>query len=133
MKSEKRLFLKYIPFIQGAILIFSLSGVCQKMASSYDLNSWKFFLYYGLSIAVLFLYALFWQIILKKVPLTVAYSNRAISTVWSLVWGVVLFQERLNWTHFVGAFIICAGVFIITTEGEKDTPVENGGKENTHG
>lgn len=104
-------------FIQGAVIIISLGSVFQKLAAGFPPLSFMFLFYYACSLAVLFVYAILWQIILKRVPLTVAYSNRALSTIWALVWGVVLFHEHVGWNHIVGAVVICIGVYLVTAGG----------------
>lgn len=106
--------------IQGAIVVMSLSGVFQKLAAGYEPMSFLFLLFYACSVAVLFIYAIVWQIILKRVPLIIAYSNRAFSTIWALIWGLLLFHETIRWNQIVGALIICAGIFLVTTGGAED-------------
>lgn len=112
-KITKKLFL--IIFVQSAILLYSFCGVFQKLAGQYDTFSAKFILFYIISIVILGVYAILWQIILKKLPLSTAYSNRAISTIWSVVWGVLIFSEKISWNHIVGAVIICVGVYLVNS------------------
>ncbi len=102
--------LKQFSIIQGAVMVYSFCGVFQKLASRHPFLSWSFILLYGLSIAVLFVYALLWQMVLKRTTLTVAYSNRAIAMIWSLVWSAFFFQEVIRWNQVIGAIIICIGV-----------------------
>lgn len=110
---KKKRSIGQVGFIQGAVVIYSFSGVFQKLASRYPMLSLRFFLLYGCSLCVLFVYAILWQVILRKIPLTTAYSNRAISMIWSMVWSVVLFQEHITWNQVVGAVIICFGVYMV--------------------
>ena len=93
-------------FLQGTVVILSLGGVFQKFAAAYPPLSTMFLLYYGCSLATLFFYAFLWQMILRRIPLTVAYSNRAMSTIWALVWGVLLFHEHISWNHIAGAIVL---------------------------
>ena len=104
-----------ILFIQGAVIIYSFCGVFQKLAGRHPMLSWPFVFYYGCSVGILFVYAILWQLILKKAPLTTAYSNRAVSMIWSMVWSVLLFQETVRWNQILGAIIICLGVYKVVT------------------
>lgn len=119
MAKSNKAGIKQIGFMQGAVIVYSFCGVFQKLASRYPMLSVNFLLFYGCSIAVLAVYAILWQMILRKVPLTTAYSNRAIAMIWSLVWSAILFQESISWNQIVGAVIICYGVYRVMATGEK--------------
>ena len=85
----------------------------------YPMLSLEFVGYYAFSIGILFIYAILWQLILRKVPLTIAYSNRAIASIWSLIWGVILYNESVSWNQILGAVIICFGVYKVMAAKEK--------------
>lgn len=119
MKEDKKSGLKLILFIQGAVIVYSFCGVFQKLAAQHSMLSIEFLLLYGCSIFILMVYAVLWQIILKHVPLTTAYSNRAIAMIWSLVWSVILFQESVSWNQVFGALVICFGVYKVIAAGEE--------------
>lgn len=59
-------------------------------------------------------YAFFWQKILKKVELSVAYANKAVGLLWTLVWAGLLFGEAVTIRNVVGLLVICAGVMMVT-------------------
>lgn len=109
---------KEIIMIQSAIFLMSFSGVFSKMASRYDFLSIKFLIFYGASILILGIYAIVWQQILRRVDLTTAFSNRALSVVWSMLWGIVLFREVLTFRMILGAIIIMVGIMLVVTSNE---------------
>ena len=78
----------------------------------------RFFLYYGIVLANLGCYAVLWQQILKKIPLTSAYANKAVTIVWGLVWGLIFFGEVITIGKVIGSLLIIAGVMIVVTEHE---------------
>lgn len=119
MNETKKAGIKQIGFMQGAVIVYSFCGVFQKLAAQYPMISIQFLLFYGCSIGVLFIYAILWQMILRKVPLTTAYSNRAVAMIWSLVWSVLLFQESISWNQMVGAVVICYGVYKVMAAGDE--------------
>ena len=65
------------------------------------------------------LYALVWQKVLKRIPLVVAYANKAVTVIWGLIWGAMLFQEQISICNIVGALIIIGGVYLVITGEEK--------------
>ena len=63
------------------LLFYSLSGIFSKNAAYQPVLSIPFFLLYGGMLAVLFIYAIGWQQIIKRLPLTVAFANKAVTVV----------------------------------------------------
>lgn len=102
--------------LYAAFFIFSASSVMNKLASGQDWFSPRFILFYGLGLLALLIYALLWQIVLKRLPLTVAYASRSIVTLLSMLWGIVLFHEILTWKMVLGAAVILLGVRMVVSE-----------------
>ena len=92
------------------LMVFSFNGVFSKLASQYPVMSLPFILYYCCGIGILGIYAIGWQQVIKRLPLTTAYANRAVTIVWGLVWGVVIFHEHLNPPKVIGSLIVLCGV-----------------------
>lgn len=114
-----------IYFVLHALMaLFSLSPVCSKLAGRQDFLSVPFLVFYGLVIVILGVYALAWQQVIKRMPLTTAYANKAVTVVWGMVWGVLLFHETITPQKIIGAVIIVAGIVLFAFSGtEKE---ENG-------
>ena len=72
----------------------------------------SFFFFYGLVIVILGVYALAWQQVIKRMPLTTAYANKAVTVVWGMVWGMLLFGESITPQKVLGAAVIVAGVVL---------------------
>ena len=79
---EKAQKIKTYVLLHVLMLIFSLSPVCSKLAGQQPFLSFKFVLFYGLVILLLGIYALLWQQIIKRMPLTTAYANKAVTGAW---------------------------------------------------
>lgn len=45
-------------------------------------------------------------------PLTVAFANKAITVVWGIFWGVVLFGDTLTVGKVVGAALVIVGIIL---------------------
>ena len=88
------------------------------MASTQPFLSLRFCLCYGGMIAILGIYAIAWQQIIKHIPLTTAFCNKAVEIVWGILWGVLIFKEAIKWNMILGAVIVIAGVIIVVTADE---------------
>ena len=115
---KKRISLKNILILQLVIVIYTLSGVAAKGAAGYETLSWQFILFYGMEIAILGVYAILWQQIIKRFDLSVAYANRSMAILWSLVWTVIFFHEALTVKNIIGVLIVFAGTMIVNSDGE---------------
>lgn len=99
------------------LLFMSTGGVFTKLAGRYPFLSLKFCLFYGAVILVLFVYAIGWQQIIKRMPLTLAYANRAVSVVWGLIWGFFFFGETITPGKLIGGAMVILGVVMYALEG----------------
>ena len=101
-----------------SLLFSSQSGVCSKKASGYTdhIFSLPFIFWFGLVFVIMFGYAIIWQQILKRMPLTVAYANRPVTLIWGIVWGALIFGERITWNMIAGAAVIFAGIYLVTSD-----------------
>lgn len=94
------------------LMLYSTSTICSKLAAEEPFLSFRFCLCYAGVIALLGLYAIGWQQIIKRLPLTMAFANKAVTVVWGLLWGVLFFQERMTVGKIAGAVLVIAGVVI---------------------
>ncbi|WP_439746502.1 EamA family transporter [Eubacterium sp.] len=118
MKSTQLNSAKYYTILHITLFINSFGAVCSKMASTQPFLSLRFCLCYGGMIAILGVYAIAWQQIIKHMPLTTAFCNKAVSIVWGILWGVLIFKEAIKWNMILGAVIVIVGVIIVVTADE---------------
>lgn len=104
--------------LQFSVLLFSSTGIFTKLASRQTFLSGKFILFYGIAIFIMFVYAVLWQQFLRKLPLSTAYANKSLSTVWIMLFGYFFFEEEIQLTMIIGAIIIVIGVYIVVTADE---------------
>lgn len=111
---EKNTIKTVIPFIilHIALFILSMGAICSKMAGRQKFLSPKFILFYGLLICILFVYAVIWQQVLKRLSLTVAYASKGVGIIYGMMWGVLIFKETITWNMIVGAVLVLIGVYI---------------------
>lgn len=112
---------KIKPFLSLHILllVYSLGAVCSKMAGKAEFLSTRFFFFYGLVLLNLFVYAIVWQQILKKLPLVTAFANKAVTVIWGMLWGMLIFKEKITIWNVLGAAIIMIGIFLVVNADEE--------------
>lgn len=103
-------------FLHASLLFYSIAGIFAKKASAYEFLSFEFILFYGLFMIVLFIYAILWQQILKRFPLSVAFANKAIIILWGILWGYLFFGEALRWGMLFGAIVIISGIYLVVSD-----------------
>ncbi len=111
------------------LLFYSLADVASKYAAGFDFVSIGFIVCYALVLVILAGYALGWQQVIKRMPLTTAYANRGITVVWGIFWGAVFFSEAITPFKIVGAIMIIAGIVLFSqadAEADADTAAEEG-------
>lgn len=108
---------KIIP-LQLLAIAFSLSSACLKIASSFwsaeGLLSADTLLWMGGAMFILMVYAYFWQMILVKYPLSVAYLNKSTTILWSLLWAALVFGEHITTFNLLGIACVFTGVILVS-------------------
>lgn len=102
--------------MQAAVILYTCTDIAAKLASGYDFLSLGFLLCYGFEIMLLGLYALCWQQIIKKVDISIAYSNRAAAIFWSTLWAAAIFREHISLQNMIGIVIIFAGIWMVNRD-----------------
>lgn len=104
--------LKWFIILHVSLIINSLAGAASKMAGRQEFLSLKFFFYYGLVLFITFAFALVWQQVLKHMSLTFAFTNKPITMIWGIIWGVMIFQEVFTLKKLLGTIIVLVGIII---------------------
>lgn len=127
---RERISVKNILILQGVVVIYTLSSVVAKFATGQELFSFSFFVFYGLEILILGIYAILWQQMIKRFDLSVAYANRAMALLWSAIWAIVLFHDTLALKQILGIAFVVLGTVIVNSDQkqEADDTTEGEGK-----
>lgn len=96
------------------LALYACAAVCSKLAAQQEWLSLPFLLCYVGAIAILFVYALGWQWVLKRLPLGAAFANKAVVILWAIFLGYMLFNEPVSWRILVGASFIIAGIILMS-------------------
>ncbi len=106
------------------LMVYSMSGICSKMAAGKEFMSIPFLFFYGLVIVLLGFYAVAWQQIIKRMPLTTAFANKAATVVWGLVWGFFFFSEKITIGKIVGVAFIVTGIVIFSFSDQLNKDID---------
>ncbi len=113
---SKKATVKNLVFLHAILLIYVGSSVMSKLASGQTFLSPRFILMYGGVVLLLMVYAVLWQQVLKRLPLTVAFANKSAVMIWGMLIGAVMWHEKITWLMIVGTVIIIAGVCLVVMD-----------------
>ena len=108
---------KNLLFLHISILVFSFTGVFQKLASiQYNeggLSNPLVYVFIFLTFLNCAVYAFAWQKVIKGFELNFAYAHKTVYLIWAQIWAVVLFQEQLSLQNVIGLIMVFAGVLVV--------------------
>ena len=113
---KKKVHFFDIILLQMVVVIYSINTVIAKFVSDQPFLSFKFIVLYLLEFAVLGIYAVFWQQMIKRFELSIAYANKAMTLLWSLLWSVLIFRDSVTPAKVVGVLLVIAGTIILNSE-----------------
>jgi len=122
---KKKLTWKDICILQGIVMIFSLTSVTAKFASGQAAFTRGFFLFYGLEVVILGVYALLWQQAIKRIDISIAYANKAMVLLWGLLWSVMIFHDSVTPKKIAGVLFVIAGVCVLNRDGRSGENAED--------
>ena len=105
--------LKNLLFLLFGYILYSFIGVVSKSSIGNSLRSIKTLLYYGIVLMLLGLYAIIWQISIKKIPLYMAYMGKSVSLILTLLWSNLFFNEVIKINNIIGALLVICGILLM--------------------
>lgn len=115
MQKAKRLLILHLN-----ILLFSFTGIFSKLcAGSVTENGVldiRTLVFAALILINCGIYAVFWQQSLKCFDVNIAYAHRAVYNIWSLLWSVLIFCEKITIGNIFGTVLIIIGIWIMQKE-----------------
>ena len=108
--------IKYYGMLLIANLIYSNVGVLLKIASFQEFLSLRYLLALIGAILLLFLYAILWQQIIRKIELSTAYIFKSTTIVFTMFFAYRIFAEQITLNNILGVLIIMIGVMLYASE-----------------
>jgi len=100
------------------LLVYAVASIFAKAAGN-TLSTRNFtvtLVFLALEMLALGGYAVLWQQTLRRMPLSFAYSNKGVVTLWSCLFGLVFFGEQLTWGKALGIVVVLAGVWLVVSD-----------------
>lgn len=105
--------IKQLLVLQIAVLLYTGAGITGKFASAEKFFSLHFFLLYGLEIVFLGFYAIIWQQVIQRIDLSIAYANRSMNLIWTMLFAVIIFHETITIGNIIGVILVILGIFLV--------------------
>lgn len=102
-----------------SFLIYSSSGIFLKMTSLQDFPSLSSIFFFLMVVLTLAIYAVLWQIVLKRIPLAQAFLFKSITIIYSFCFAYAIFGESISWKNMLGALFIIFGIIINAQSKER--------------
>lgn len=99
--------------------IYSFVGVAFKWAVRYPLTDIRMYMFIGIGGLILVVYAVLWQKVLQLMDLSTAYSNKGIVIIWTLLWAMMFFKEKITLMNIVGSIVIILGIVLLSFSERK--------------
>jgi drug/metabolite transporter (DMT)-like permease len=115
MVKVKKTVLSYI-FMHASFLLYSFVGTVSKTAANQGLFTPFFFIYAVSVLAILAVYALMWQQVLRRFSLAKAYPNKGAVVIWNLLWAAIFFNEVITINNMIGSAVIIVGIVLVSTD-----------------
>lgn len=104
---------KWYVVLHIIFLIYAFSALLGKQAGTYSVGNMGFLLLYGGSLACMGIYALVWQQVIKHLPLISAYASKAVTVLWGLAFGALVYGERISARQMLAVCLIAAGIILL--------------------
>lgn len=115
-KNAEGLTIRNAFFLVFSVAVYSFAGFFSKLASGYDFLSLPYISCLCGVVFVLGVYAVLWQMALKRVPLNQAYLFRSLGVVFGLAIAYFAFHESISWQNLLGAAIVLFGLLVLLSE-----------------
>ena len=106
--------------LHGTLFLYAVVSVFAKLAGIQmaETNLVLTLVFLALEAFVLLVYSVLWQQVLKRMPLSFAYSNKGICTLWTALFGLLFFGETLTLGKAIGILVVLIGVWLVVTDHE---------------
>lgn len=108
-----RISARDIAVLVGINMLYACTGICTKMASQQQMLSVPYILWFGGAVAVIGLYAILWQQLLRRIELSTAYMFKGTTLVFTMLIAAMLFGETITIPNIIGSIIIIVGITLL--------------------
>ena len=105
--------IKDIVALVGINMLYACVGICTKMAAMQATGSWPYLLWFAGAIAIIGIYAILWQQVLRRIELSTAYMFKGTTLVFTMLIAALLFGEVITPMNILGSAIIIFGIVLL--------------------
>ena len=108
-----KLEIKHIAALIGINMLYACVGICTKMAALQEAGSWPYLLWFVGAVAIIAVYALLWQQVLRRIELSTAYMFKGTTLIFTMLIAALVFGEHITLPNIIGSVIIVTGIVIL--------------------
>ena len=97
-------------------LLYASTSLFSKYAAGQEFLSWQYCLGLCGAVAMMGVYAICWQQILKRIELSTAYMFKGTSLIFVMLLAFAIFGEAITLMNIIGAAVIVLGVTLYAKE-----------------
>ena len=110
MSSSSNLTFRSMAILLLVYLFYSTVSIATKFTSMQEMLSLRYFMGLAIVVAMLGIYAIIWQQVLKRIELTTAYMFKGTSLIFVLLFSALIFNETITLWNVVGTALIVGGI-----------------------
>ena len=110
MSRSSNLTFRSVAALLLVYLFYSTVSIATKFTSMQEMLSLRCFMGLAVVVAMLGIYAIIWQQVLKRIELTTAYMFKGTSLIFVLLFSALIFNETITLWNVVGAALIVGGI-----------------------
>ncbi|MCE5342861.1 MAG: transporter [Eubacteriales bacterium] len=106
--------------LHATLLLYAVASVFAKAAGVHlgAREMTAVYVFLALEMLALGVYAALWQQTLKRMPLSFAYSNKGVCTLWMCLAGLIFFGESMTLGKALGILVVLCGVWLVVSDHE---------------
>lgn len=97
----------------GINMLYACVGICTKMAALQTQMSLPYLCWFGGAVAIIAVYALLWQQVLKRIEVGTAYLFKGTTLIFTMLIAALLFGEQITVPNIIGSVIIVSGITLL--------------------
>jgi drug/metabolite transporter (DMT)-like permease len=83
------------------------------MAALQTPMSWAYMLWFVGAVAIIAIYALLWQQVLRRIELSTAYLFKGTTLIFTMLFAALLFGEAITLPNILGSVLIIIGITLL--------------------
>ena len=108
-----KLSIRHIIVLIGVNMVYACVGICTKMAALQTPFSWPYLLWFAGAVAIIGIYAILWQQVLRRIELSTAYMFKGTTLIFTMLIAALLFGETITVPNIIGSVIIITGITLL--------------------